>query len=300
MGAKQSNRADTKDHRPQQARREVKSYSRTKAVRAEMEGPDSEPHRIRLLCWNLDGLDRRSIEDRMHAVCDTINKEKPHVVFLQEVIPLTLPILSEGCGMYQVIPGGDNHYFTAIMLRVGHVQFEESSVTPFPTSMMLRNLLSVKCRVKGIRFQMMTSHLESPVGASNYNDERKSQQVKAFEAMKEADHDRTVLFGGDTNMIDEEVGTLPEDIFDLWETTGQRADAKYTYDKRTNDNRAIPGYKQFMRLDRLYIRHSTPMSQVTQVDFELAGTDRLPCNRFPSDHWGIQAHFNINGVPKPT
>ncbi|XP_046584288.1 tyrosyl-DNA phosphodiesterase 2-like [Haliotis rubra] len=299
MGAKQS-RANRKVNKPQKAGADGNANTGTMAATAVMEGPDTEPHRIRLLCWNLDGLDPRCIEDRMRAVCDTINKEKPHVVFLQEVIRLTLPILADGCNMYQVIPGGDNHYFTAVMLRKGHAQYEDSSVTPFPTSRMLRNLLSVKCRVKGIKFQMMTSHLESPVGSSDYSDERKRQQVKAFQAMKEADGDRTVLFGGDTNMVDEEVGTLPEDIYDLWETTGQRPDARYTYDTRTNDNRATPGYKLFMRLDRLYIRHSKPTSQVTQVDFELAGTERLPCNRFPSDHWGIQVHFDINGVTKPT
>ncbi|XP_067667648.1 tyrosyl-DNA phosphodiesterase 2-like, partial [Haliotis asinina] len=271
-----------------------------RAVTPVIEGPDTEPHRIRLLCWNLDGLDPRCIEDRMRAVCDIINKEKPHVVFLQEVTSLTLPILAEGCSMYQVIPGGDKHYFTAIMLREGYAQYENSSVTPFPTSRMLRNLLSVKCRVKGIKFQVMTSHLESPTDASDYSEERKRQQVKAFEAMKEADDDRNVLFGGDTNMVDQEVGTLPEDIYDLWETTGQREDAMDTYDTVTNDNRPTPGKTLLMRLDRLYIRHSKPTPQVTQVDFELAGTERLPCNRFPSDHWGIQAHFNINGVTKPT
>ncbi|XP_046350895.2 tyrosyl-DNA phosphodiesterase 2-like isoform X1 [Haliotis rufescens] len=276
------------------------THSRTQTVRAGPEGPDPEPHRIRLLSWNLDGLDPGSIKSRMQAVCDIINKEKPHVVFLQEVTPLTLPILEDGCGMYQVIPGGDNHYFTAVMLRVGHVQFEDAVVTSFPTSKMLRNIITIKCHVKGISFQVMTSHLESTAA---HSDERKRQLVRAFEAMKHADPDRTVIFGGDTNLRDKEVaqvGGIPEAIYDIWEMTGQRPEAKFTWDMRRNDNHEYPGYKSFLRLDRLYIRHCKPRSQVTPVYFELAGLARLPSHKFPSDHWGLLAHFDINGVSKPT
>ncbi|XP_067667027.1 tyrosyl-DNA phosphodiesterase 2-like [Haliotis asinina] len=274
--------------------------SKAPTVTAGGEGPDPEPHRIRLLSWNLDGLDTGSIKARTQAVCDIINKENPHIVFLQEVTPLTLPMLENGCSMYQVIPAGDIHYFTAVMLRVGHVVYEDSSVTPFHSSKMLRNLSTVKCRVKGIQFQVMTSHLESTAA---HSEERKRQLVQAFEAMKCADPARTVIFGGDTNLRDKEmaqVGGIPEDIYDIWEITGQRPEAKFTWDMRRNDNHEYPGYKSFLRFDRLYVRHCKPRPQVTPVYFELTGLSRLPNQRFPSDHWGILAHFDISGVTKPT
>jgi len=35
---------------------------------------DSEPHRVRVLSWNIDGLDHNSIELRTKAVCHIIDK----------------------------------------------------------------------------------------------------------------------------------------------------------------------------------------------------------------------------------
>jgi len=42
--------------------------------KVEDEPVDSEPHRIRVLSWNVDGLDNNSIELRTKAVCRTIEK----------------------------------------------------------------------------------------------------------------------------------------------------------------------------------------------------------------------------------
>ena len=47
------------------------------------------------------------------------------------------------------------------------------------------------------------------------------------------------------------------------------------------------------RFDRLYIRKSTD-ENVKPVAFELSGIERVKgCDRFPSDHWAIIAHFSI-------
>lgn len=37
------------------------------------EKSDSEPHRIRLLSWNIDGLDNNNVKTRAKAVVNTIN-----------------------------------------------------------------------------------------------------------------------------------------------------------------------------------------------------------------------------------
>ena len=43
-----------------------------------------------------------------------------------------------------MIPGGQDDYFNAILLKSGFVQFESSDIIQFFSSLMQRNLLSVK------------------------------------------------------------------------------------------------------------------------------------------------------------
>lgn len=80
-------------------------------------------------------------------------------------------------------------------------------------------------------------------------------------------------------------------IVDVWEDTGCRPEAKFTWDTQRNDN--LEWNKKFRpkcRFDRLYYR---PSDGLKAVYFELVGLERLEnCRRFPSDHWGILAHFN--------
>ena len=91
-----------------------------------------------------------------------------------------------------------------------------------------------------------------------------------------------------------EVG-LPSNIEDLWEATGSRKEARYTWDTFRNDNLGTEGkWRTKLRFDRMFLRHCKPKNQVKPVYFELVGLERLPevlC--FPSDHWGILTHFDI-------
>lgn len=66
------------------------------------------------------------------------------MVFLQEVVPETEEILGELCPLYHLIPGNDSDYYSAIMVKIGDVQVEETKILPFPNSVMLRNLISLK------------------------------------------------------------------------------------------------------------------------------------------------------------
>ena len=72
------------------------------------------------------------------------NREDPHVVFLQEVVGASQDILEDEFPMYHMVPSNTEGYFTMMMLKTGHVQVEESKIYEYPTSMMMRNLLSVK------------------------------------------------------------------------------------------------------------------------------------------------------------
>ncbi|XP_064651882.1 tyrosyl-DNA phosphodiesterase 2-like [Lineus longissimus] len=255
---------------------------------------DRDRNRIRLLSWNIDGLDTNNIFTRTKAVCDLIKKENPDVVFLQEVVPNTYRVIKESLADYLMIPGNDEGYFTAILLRRTTVECESHEVLQFYTSMMARNLLVVEAKVKGKSFKLMTSHLES---TKDHAEERIRQLKTAFKMMEDAPASQTVIFGGDCNLRDKElqsIGGTPPDIHDVWELTGKRRMAQFTWDQQRNDNLGMDGkFKPKLRFDRIYIRSSDPMC-VKPVYFELVGLERVPaCKRFPSDHWGILTHYDI-------
>lgn len=92
----------------------------------------------------------------------------------------------------------------------------------------------------------------------------------------------------------QDIGGLPAGMVDIWEATGRRPEAAYTWDMQRNDNLEwSQRFKPRCRFDRLYYR---PADQLKAVYFELIGLERLSrfngCQRFPSDHWGIIAHFD--------
>ncbi|KAL3891596.1 hypothetical protein ACJMK2_003852 [Sinanodonta woodiana] len=256
---------------------------------------DTEVNQIRIMSWNIDGLDQKNKQLRVEGVCDEINKKTPHVVLLQEVVMEMQQILEEKCPSYSLFSAGENNYYIAILLRRDCTVFEDKRITTFPSSTMFRNLLTIKCTVKGIKFDILTSHLESTRPATR---ERKRQLKTAFENVKQADSNRTVIFGGDLNLRDkelDEIQGIPNDVYDVWEVTGKRPEVKFTWDMERNDNLEW-GFEQKpkCRFDRMYIRHCRPRAKVKPVHFELVGSKRLPsCQRFPSDHWGLLVHFNL-------
>lgn len=261
---------------------------------------DSEPHRIRVMTWNIDGLDHNSIDLRTKAVCQIIDREKPHVVFLQEVVAETLEIIRQKCVHYRCVVGRftadddvlDGEYFVVILLRNDAVKYSSHEVLPFHSSKMGRVLLTVQATVKGVSCTLMTSHLESTV---SHTAERKRQLKTAFDVMRKQSN--TVVFGGDLNLRDKElqdIGGVPAGVVDVWEVTGRRPEAMYTWDLQRNDNLDwSQRFRPRCRFDRLY---HLPADRLRAVYFELVGLERLSrfngCQRFPSDHWGIVAHFD--------
>ena len=90
------------------------------------------------------------------------------------------------------------------------------------------------------------------------------------------------------------------DVYDVWEITGKRDVAKFTWDVVRNDNLdwSLP-FRPRCRFDRVYVRYAVN-KPVTVVYFELVGLERLDsCQRFCSDHWGLLSHLNIvSKIPK--
>ncbi|XP_002732161.1 tyrosyl-DNA phosphodiesterase 2-like [Saccoglossus kowalevskii] len=247
---------------------------------------------LKLLTWNIDGLDNKNITERTKTVCSIIKRESPDVVYLQEVIVETFAYIETMCSpTYIAIPANSEQYFTTILLRKSRISLLAHKIIEFPTTKMYRNLLTVKARFRDIDLLLMTSHMES---MKNHSHERKTQLTTVLKHMSEADAATAVIFGGDTNLRDYEItqiGGLPDSIGDVWQMCGSPEDAQFSWDITKNDNLDMP-FKPKCRFDRLFLRQGCSSKLLPQM-FMFVGTERLPCGRFASDHWGILCEFKI-------
>ena len=265
--------------------------------------------RFRLLSWNIDGLDNNNTVDRTLAVCSFIKAKLPHAVFLQEVIDTTWGVIvKELSATYDCYspdtPGAP--YYVAILVHKTAVKTTGSlECFDYPSSGMGRQLLQLSIRYAGADILLMTSHLESTKDCSQ---EREEQLTTVFHRMTEAhakDSLVSCLFGGDLNLRDFEVRSvgLPADTVDVWEACGRQPRQRNTWDMRENDNLhwPYPGSRPSCRFDRLYLMPAEkaglriPPADEEGERFVLVGKVRLSkCgNRFPSDHWGMWAEFEV-------
>lgn len=94
-------------------------------------------------------------------------------------------------------------------------------------------------------------------------------------------------------------------MVDVWEVCGARPEAKNTWDPRRNPNFQLdnpgPGNRprSGLRFDRMMLLGSRTHvgAGLRPVDFELRGLERVPGrSHFPSDHWAILGHFDLENV----
>lgn len=263
----------------------------TNGANDKSDGQDEDSSQLTLVTWNIDGLDESNLLERARGVCSYLALYSPDVVFLQEVIPPYFTYLQKRAVSYNIIPGNDYGYFTVIMLKKSRVKLLKQEITPFPTTSMMRNLLSVHVRVGGCDLCLMTSHLESTRGQSK---ERLTQLKTLFRKMKEVTESSVVIYGGDTNLRDQEVvkvGGLPAGIVDVWEFLGKPDHCHYTWDTKMNSNNNAV-YKCQLRFDRILFRDAKDIHIIPQT-MDLIGLDKLDCGKFPSDHWGIFCVFTL-------
>lgn len=245
-----------------------------------------------LVTWNVDGLDLSSLWERAHAVCASIALYSPDVVFLQEVIPPYLGMLKKKASSYEVITGGEDGYFTAILLKKSRVKLKSHEIIPFPNTQMMRNLLCVRASVSGNELYLMNSHLES---TREHAEDRASQFRMVLKKMQEAPESATVIFAGDTNLRDQEVtkcGGLPGSITDVWEFLGKPKHCRYTWDTQANSNLGIRATCRH-RFDRIFFRAAAGGGHLIPQSLDLLGLERLDCGRFPSDHWGLLCTWDV-------
>lgn len=65
---------------------------------------------LKLICWNIQGLEEKMLHERTVAVINILKRESPDVVFLQEVIPPTLGMLHQRFSSdYHIFQGAGLH-----------------------------------------------------------------------------------------------------------------------------------------------------------------------------------------------
>lgn len=238
-------------------------------------------------------------------------------MYLQEVIDLTWAVIvSELSTTYDCYSSSSPlGYYVAILVHKTAVTATGSTeCLDFSTSHMGRQLLQLPVRFAGTDILLMTSHLES---TKECGQERKRQLGIVFDLMKETcakNPNTSCVFGGDLNLRDNEVRSVgvPPGMVDVWEACGSPPSERYTWDVKENDNLHWPyPNRPSCRFDRLYLMPDSgrglriPPSaaaspsaggeQQARNRFVLVGKARLSkCGgRFPSDHWGMWAEFEI-------
>ncbi|PRD23060.1 UNVERIFIED_CONTAM: Tdp2 [Trichonephila clavipes] len=248
---------------------------------------------LRFITWNIDGLDEKNLMLRTKAVCKTILNEQADIVFLQEVVPTAAEYFLKNLTDYHCLFGNEVGYFIGTFLKKSTVSYTDYKIIDFNTRMM-RNALKINAIYQNRNLLLFNSHLESTVEGS---EERKEQLQLMFKEVLASSDNATAIFAGDLNLRDKELkelGGLPAGIEDLWIACGQRKECAYTFDMTRNDNLIINGkFKPRCRFDRAYVHHASPR-QLNPVYFGLIGLERLyPHRCFPSDHWGLMCHFEM-------
>ncbi|KAM3850287.1 tyrosyl-DNA phosphodiesterase 2-like [Diretmus argenteus] len=256
--------------------------------------PSKEDDKLSVISWNVDGIDTDNLAERARGLCSYLVSYKPDVVLLQELIPPYIRNLKKWAvhWAYTLIEGGEDGYFTGMLLKNSRVTLLESEIVIYPTTQMTRNLLVAKVSFKGQELWLMTSHFES---CKENGEERMEQLRLVMKRMREAPDNVNVLFGGDTNLRDTEVAKvgLPSGVFDVWERLGKQEQCRYTWDTKANTNTRIPQICRF-RFDRVYLRPATRegVPHLAPDHMALLGQQKLQCGRYTSDHWGILCCFS--------
>lgn len=284
-------------HCPETKKRKIEHNTPQQCIDLTESSPSSskpseeDDKKLSLISWNVDGLDTDNLAERARGLCSYLVLYTPDVVFLQELIPPYVQYLKKRAVSYLIIEGGEDGYFTGMMLKRSRVKLLETNTVPFPTTQMLRNLLVAQVTFKNHKLCLMTSHLESCKG---HAEERMKQLRVVMQRMTDASDDVTVLFGGDTNLRDPEVAKvgLPSNVCDVWERLGKQEHCRYTWDTKANTNKTVP-YVCRCRFDRIYLRPASKegVSRLVPDHMALIGLEKLDCGRFTSDHWGIYCSF---------
>jgi len=245
---------------------------------------------LSVVSWNLMGLDDRGVDERTEAACASLLlSDPPDVVLLQEVVPRSLHahvlphFAAAGFTVAPSRPPPEASYFCAIAVR--GMRPLRAWRSPFPGSEMGRALLGLEVDWEGVVLRLCTAHLESLREGAR---ERARQVAAVVEAL--GAHDGPTLFGGDTNLRDDEPVALGE-VVDAFVAAGAPAGERATW-------WPLGGRGPRIRFDRLWLGGSGRWS----VDAWRVGPDRRVRGLRWSDHLPVRAQLGWSGAvggPRP-
>ena len=238
---------------------------------------------MRLVTWNLDGLEERHLDVRTEAACfRLLLSNPPDVVLLQEVVDRSLAAHLKPhfghAGYAQIVPPSDSEYFVAAFVRAPHRVLKAWS-TPFPGSAMGRALLSLHIDIGGREIAVHTAHFESMAEGRK---ERRRQLAQVVEVLHQASVPS--VFGGDTNLRDEELGGIAnlDRIHDTYDLLDHPRDLATTWRPRAGKHRGH-------RFDRVFV------AGLGVVRAARIGDERVPEaeGMTVSDHVGIEVELYL-------
>jgi endonuclease/exonuclease/phosphatase family metal-dependent hydrolase len=247
---------------------------------------------MRLVTWNLNGLEEAHLDDRTEAAvftmilgarldqlhAGTTPTAPPDVIVLQEVtarmfsasIARHLP-----AGGYSVIPveAPDREVFEVIAFR-SSMQLTDYNIVPLAASNYSRVLHTLDVSVEaGVPLRILTAHFDSGTDAAKV----RTAQLKQVAAVI-TDHG---VFAGDANLRKAEWDTIKDHVHmsDAWEALGRPADTRVTW---VRDE-----YKA--RFDRVFFG-----AAVAPISMSGLGKDPLPgTGAAISDHFGLSFDFTF-------
>ena len=240
---------------------------------------------MKLVSWNLNGLEDRFLDERTEAAMFQIllgapiekallkdfKPNSPDLIVLQEVVErsyhahIAPHLKAAGFSIFPPeIP--ERSYFEVVAVRGGKIDARYES---FEYSEQGRGLTTINCD----GFSVMTAHMESMKPGKHM---RVEQAKNILETMKSTG---PCIFVGDTNLRKAEWENLEHgDIKDAWTKIGAPETHRMTW---YYDN-----YKS--RFDRAWLH------QLKLKSFETFGKDNISTiNARPSDHLGLRVEFSL-------
>ena len=249
---------------------------------------------IKLVTWNVDGINEVERIRRAKRACDEILAMNPDVVSLQEVVAIDdmerVFDTAFGENYMKVCPGGETMaYFTVTYIKKCWASGAISRRDHFEgaaTSMMGRDMLCMTCNIKGIPLLVVNTHLESMKESS----ETRTAQLKTITRLM-LQHEGPAMVGGDLNMRDREqkdaflnAGGADDAMTDAYFFFNRPADARVTWE--------LPDTPQAKgRFDRIY--HNRKGIEFIHNIVMLGKQTIQGVGVRPSDHLGLVCSLRV-------
>ena len=237
---------------------------------------------IEVMSWNVSGLHFSAL--MLEGVVHTIRTKAPTVIMLQEVNRKQQDVLRERFDSIYVFTVGDTNATHTCMIGVRcPATLTDACFLTFLNTSDSRGFFSATLECSGKSLRLVTTHLESGAEASAARCEQLAQ------VLSEDAH----VVAGDLNIRDTELqGQNLQEWHDVWRSSGQNADHRFTWD--THHNSRLQAQQKYFfskprfRFDRIYVRNSAAIqiSQFRLLTEKIQGTH-------VSDHFALVAKLRL-------